>query len=160
EAYYFVPVQLALGLQQSGDYVAALDWFRTVYDYVAPIPQRKIYYGLVLEESFPQLVYVPETWLADDLNPHVIAATRRNAYTRYTVIALVRCLLDYADTEFSRDSADSVPHARVLYEEAQALLDVPELSAGDGCRAAMLKLDVSSAAALWRPRLRMLQQEI
>src|SRR5262249_22377065 len=52
EAYYFVPILLALQLQRSGEYEAALGWFRTVYDYTAPNgDERKIYYGLKAEES-------------------------------------------------------------------------------------------------------------
>src|SRR5262249_54184917 len=53
EAYYFVPAHLALQLQSRGQYTAALDWFRMVYDYSAPADQRKIYYGLTREESLP-----------------------------------------------------------------------------------------------------------
>ena len=33
EAYFFVPILLALQLQQSAQYTAALDWFRSVYDF-------------------------------------------------------------------------------------------------------------------------------
>ena len=33
EAYYFVPLHLALALQSAGQYLAALDCFRTIYDY-------------------------------------------------------------------------------------------------------------------------------
>ena len=35
EAYFFVPMMLADALRQAGEYVAALDWARTVYDYVS-----------------------------------------------------------------------------------------------------------------------------
>src|SRR5205085_9399675 len=35
EAYYFVPLHLALALQSAGHHLAALDCFRTVYDYEA-----------------------------------------------------------------------------------------------------------------------------
>src|SRR5262249_16456041 len=66
-------------------------------------------------------------WLLDPLDPHAIATTRRNAYTRFTILAIARCLLDYADHEFTRDTAESNPVARRLYLRALELLDLPEL---------------------------------
>ena len=36
EVFYFVPLLCALQLQRSGEYVAALDWFQTVYAYHLP----------------------------------------------------------------------------------------------------------------------------
>ena len=60
EAYYFVPVYLANQLQQQGQFTAALDWYRTVYDYSVPEQIRDIYYGLVLEEGPPAAVHAPD----------------------------------------------------------------------------------------------------
>jgi len=131
EAYYFVPVHLALQLQQSGHYAQALDWFRTVYDYSMPrFPedQRKIYHGLRLEESSSWDHQRATDWLLDPLNPHAIASTRRNTYSRFTLLSVARCLLDFADAEFTRDTAESVPRARTLYLTALDLLDQPELT--------------------------------
>lgn len=52
EAYYFVPLHLALALQSAGHHLAAMDCFRTLYDYEAqrgtPSP-RNIYYGLEVD---------------------------------------------------------------------------------------------------------------
>ena len=65
------------------------------------------------------------------LNPHEIVTnpltTRANAYTRFTIMSLVRCCLDFADAEFTRDTAESVPRARLLYLTALELLQSPEL---------------------------------
>ena len=47
EAYFFVPMLLSDALRRAGEYVAALDWARTVYDYASPAGKQKIYYGLV-----------------------------------------------------------------------------------------------------------------
>ncbi|HST21597.1 MAG TPA: neuraminidase-like domain-containing protein [Blastocatellia bacterium] len=127
EAYYFLPMQLALQLQQSGHYTAALDWFRTVYDYSLPPNQRKIYYGLKAEESLGNTFGRAKDWLLDPMNPHAIAATRANSYTRFTLLSIIRCLLDYADNEFTRDTAESVPRARTLYLTALGLLEAKEL---------------------------------
>jgi hypothetical protein len=126
EAYYFVPVQLALQLQSAGQYTCALDWFRTVYDYSRPVDQRKIYYGLVEEESLPNIQQRAEDWLLDPLDPHAIAATRAKAYTRFTLQSIVDCFLAAADADFTRDTSESLARARMLYLTASQLLDAPE----------------------------------
>ena len=143
EAYYFVPIYLALQLQQQRYFPAALNWYRTVYAYnltiiapnqstdpnspnlceTPPEDQPKIYYGLKLEESLSEVYKRAEDWLLDPLNPHLIASSRRNTYTRYTLLSIVRCFLEYADDEFTRDTAESIARARTLYLDALALLD-------------------------------------
>jgi len=128
EAYYFVPIQLALQLQSRGQYPVALNWFRTVYDYSLPVSERKIYHGSKQEESLKKVFQQMDELLRDNLNPHSIAVTRANAYTRYTLLALVRCFLDFADSEFTRDTAESVSNARILYLTALELLDLPDLN--------------------------------
>lgn len=152
EAYYFVPVHLALQLQQRGHYVAALDWFRTVYDYSMPLDQRKIYYGLVQEDN-PLVTYQQvKDWLLDPLNPHAIAETRANTYTRFTLLSLVRCLLEYADAEFTRDTAESVPRARTLYLTALELLDTEWLKQRlDTCDDIIGTLDIDVPDPQWTP---------
>jgi Tc toxin complex TcA C-terminal TcB-binding domain len=128
EAYYFVPMQIALQLQSSGEYEAALGWFRTVYDYTAPQgDKRKIYYGLKQEELVAESYTRPSSWLSDPLNPHAVARTRGNAYTRYTVISIIRCLLEYADSEFAQDTSESLARAQRRYETAADLLETEEL---------------------------------
>jgi hypothetical protein len=127
EAYYFVPVHLALQLQARGHYTEALDWFRTVYDYSMPVDQRKIYYGLKREESLPEVFQRADNWLLDPLDPHSIAETRRNSYTRFTLLSITRCLLAFADSHFTLDTPETVPQARMLYEQVLQLLDTPEL---------------------------------
>ncbi|MGA9772842.1 MAG: neuraminidase-like domain-containing protein [Blastocatellia bacterium] len=141
ERYYFVPIALALQLQKSGQYLAALDWFRLVYAYDLPASQRKIYYALELERdptpNDPKLLYQRNVyWLKDSLNPHDIVVrsytnpntARYDAYTRFVVISLVRCLLDFADTEFTHDTNESLPRARSLYMQALELLNTPEVN--------------------------------
>lgn len=127
EAYYFIPVYVALQLQRRSHYTEALDWFRTVYDYSMPRADRRIYYGLTKEKSLNNSYERAEDWLLDPLNPHSIAATRINSYTRFTLLATVRCFLDYADAEFTRDTAESVPRARILYMTALELLESEDL---------------------------------
>ncbi len=143
EAGYFLPVLFGLQLQQAGDYLEALDWFRCVYDYAAPNAQRKIYPGLVLEETVTSDFQRPEDWLEDPFNPHAIAAMRANAYTRYTLMIIAQCLIAYADSEFARNTVESLPMAQRLYEQAEELLNSPELVQGTSeCDEIMGRLEI------------------
>src|SRR5262249_20397044 len=136
EVFYFVPMQLALQLQQARQFAAALDWFRLVYAYNRPLSQgsngqwnddqRKIYYGLLIEHGISSVYQRTPQWLLDSLNPHAIVATRADAYTRFTLLSLVRCLLDFADAEFTHDTSESNARARSLYISALELLALPE----------------------------------
>lgn len=129
EAYYFVPMLIALDQQQRGQFEAALSWYRSVYDYTNNIAtKRKIFYGLVLEQSITNVYQRPADWLLDPLNPHLIAETRANAYTKYTLMNIVQCMVAYADREFTMDTIETVPRARKLYTEALSLLKVRELN--------------------------------
>ena len=110
EIFYFVPIALALQLQKSGQYLAALDWFRVVYAYDLPADKRKIYYRADAGNDLtpdPELLYRRNVfWLKDSLNPHEIVndsfidpwqsdnprGARHDAYTRFVVISLARCL--------------------------------------------------------------------
>ncbi len=158
EAWYFVPLYLALQLQARGQYMAALDWFRTIYDYSAPLGQRKIYYGLIKEERPDGTPDRPANWLLDPLNPHLIAETRPYTYTRYTLFSLIRCFLGYADAEFTRDTAESVPRARTLYLTALELLaTLQSAQPSESCEAPIEELDawvrpkILSEAPQWLP---------
>ena len=145
EAYRLVPQQLALSLQAAGEYVAALDWLTTVYDYRAPQGRRYIDYGLAIDAGLPEtdIYRHPEDWLLDPLNPHAVALTRRFAYTRFAIASIIRCLNDFADAEFTYDTSESLVHARLLYTTALELCDVPELREGlDACAALIGELKI------------------
>jgi hypothetical protein len=166
EAYYFVPVEIARRLQARGHYTSALDWYRTVYDYTVPAnsksEQRKIFYPLVLEENLHGGYARAQDWLKDPLNPHAIAATRPNTYTRFTILSIVRCLLDYADAEFTQDTAESLPKARVLYMAALEVLDTSELQQFlDGCDKLIAELAIEVRDAfrqIWRDKWQQIQR--
>ena len=128
EILYLVPLALALQLQRSGQYLAALDWIETFYTDHLATAERKIYHGLVLEETIPtRYERNPDNWLRVGLNPHEIATVRGNAHTRFTLMTLARCYLDFADAEFTRDEGESVARARALYQTALTLLALPEM---------------------------------
>jgi hypothetical protein len=146
EAWYFVPAHIALQLQRSGHYREALDWFRLVYDYSATLGQRKIAANLVREQAAGAGFRREANWqwLRDPLNPHRIARTRSNTYTRFTLLAIVRCLLEYAESEYTRDTPESVPLARLLFEMALRLLGDRELvqSYARGCEDVIGELEI------------------
>jgi hypothetical protein len=135
EAYYFVPMLVALDQQKRGQFESALDWYRTVYDYTQNLAtNRKIFYGLVLEETLANVFDRPIDWLLDPLNPHQIAQTRANAYSRYTVMNIAQCLTAFGDREFTMDTTETVPRARQLYTAALDLLQLNELNVRpNGC---------------------------
>jgi hypothetical protein len=144
EAHYFVPISAALQLQKGGEHLAALDWFRLVYDYTLPSRQRKLL-GLALAQNVENKFQREDEhdWLLDPLNPHAIARTRRNAYVRYTLLSIIKCLLDYGDSEFTQDTAESLPRARELYMMALRLLYEDELKpVSETCEGVLQDLEI------------------
>ena len=125
EMLYFVPIEIANRLREAGAYQSALDWCRLAYDYSAPTARRIVSQKLLDNRILHPSVY--EGWLQDTLNPHAIAETRTNAYLKYTILLICSCLVDWADAEFSRADAESLPEARELYERALDLLNLPEV---------------------------------
>src|SRR5205814_1016916 len=67
-------------------------------------------------------------WLRDPASPHAMAATRPGVRLRGTLLLIVRCLLAFADAEFTVDAREAIARARILYETALGLLARPELN--------------------------------
>ncbi|MGL5942561.1 MAG: neuraminidase-like domain-containing protein [Waterburya sp.] len=128
EVFYFVPLLLAQHLERSGEYLAALDWYKAVYAYTLPT-NRKVYKGLMLEENTPNEFAKTDEWLLADFNPHKIAQTRKNIYTRFTIRSLAQCLIAFADDQFTQQTVESLPQARARYLEALDLLNLEEMRA-------------------------------
>jgi len=143
EAWYAGRVAIGLSLHRSRDHEAALDCFRTVFDDLAAPGKRKIDPSLVTEEALSETFKRAADWLRDPLDPHAIAATRRNTRTRFVRIAILRCQLDWADEAFGRDTPESLPVARRLYQDVLDGLASPELSQGisPSCEAVIGTLD-------------------
>lgn len=123
EAYYFVPLQLMIQLQASGQYITCLDWLRTVYDYTQPASSALVYSGLRPPTQVARRVQRFLDLLQDPLDAQRIALTHPAALIRFALQNGISCFLAYADAEFSRDTAESVPRARSLYINASRLLD-------------------------------------
>ncbi len=147
EAYYFVPMYLGAALDKCGQYTAALDFYRTVYDYSMPVSVRDIYYEFEEESKLSSVTQRSTDWLLDPLDPHLIAAARRYSYKRYTVLCIVQCLCDFGDSRFTYDTPESDAEARTLYMTALDLLalDIFDQSSRP-CDGLSISLPQSSAA--------------
>ncbi len=150
EAFYFFPILVALTLQQMREFVSALDWLRLTYDFTLSSTQRLLK-GLAahktnandFQRDDPQVQGDEYDWLLDPLNPHSIAQTRKNTYLRFTQLSVIKCLLDYADAEYTTDTSESVPRARELYMTALALLYENELKpVGETCEGVRGELEI------------------
>ena len=129
EVFFDVPITIALHLQQAGQFEIALAWYRLVYALDLTPDRRRIYPLLNDERNITNNYNQTSQWLLDaSLNPHQFARQRANAYTRFTLLSIVRCLLSFADSEFTTDSFESLPRARSLYINAREVLDMPELT--------------------------------
>lgn len=149
EGYYHVPMLIALDQQKRGQFQSSLSWYRSVYDYTNVNElKRKIFYGLVLEENIVNSYAHSADWLLDPLNPHLIALTRANSYTKYTITNIIQCLMGYGDREFTIDTIETVPTARKLYTHALELLKVKELKTKDDPCASSATNCVNSAVTL------------
>jgi len=133
EAYHGVPIYMALNLQSNGFYEEALSWYREVFDFNTDFKSNnsfsKIDYLLTLNSStnVSNNFNRAEGWLSDPLDPHGIAGGRKDTYTTYVVQQIIRCLVEYADTEFTVDNVESNERARRLYEKALQLFETKEL---------------------------------
>jgi hypothetical protein len=127
EATYLVPLQIGLSLQRAGQYLAALDWLRTVYAYDQGPDARVVFHGFRLDAAGQPVLSRPVRWLLDEeLNPHRLAVGRPNLHLASTLSAVARCLVDFADAEYTQDTPESRPGARALYLSALAVLDTAE----------------------------------
>jgi hypothetical protein len=128
EAYYALPILLAQELTRSRNYELALHYYRLVYDYTR-LPngtlasdERIVYPALISSNGSTYSEPTVMAWLINPNNPYTLAGLRSNAHLDYVVMSVVRCLLAYADTEFTADTSESVDRARSLYELAARLL--------------------------------------
>ena len=171
EIFWLVPMALAAKLQEAGQFATALDWYQRAYAYHLPQANRKIYHGLTVEEDTDSNYdRVPE-WTIAELNPHVFAIERRNCYTRATIMAIAGCFNAFADAEFARNTVTANARARMLYETAADLLDLPEGRAETGpnipfpanpvqeslvqhARASLTKIHTASTSPAPRPSAR------
>lgn len=131
EASYFVPVIVAMRLHQAGEYDSSLEWFRLAVDWALGTEQAIDFSPFLFRHSKVTAAFnVTDDWLRDPLHPHLIAATRPRAYARFTYFSIIRCLLDYADAEYT---GENVAKAKRLYKQALDLLRARIFQIVDAC---------------------------
>jgi hypothetical protein len=126
ETYWAVPMLLAQRLQSAGDFQSALDWFWILYPYDLDT-HISCYDVLNTEQPFRPDLTIPPQWTSM-LDPFALVANRPTPYTRYTLMSIIRCHIDFADAEFSRETDESIANARTLYVNARRLLNAPALA--------------------------------
>jgi hypothetical protein len=139
EIFWAVPMLVGERLHASGQYQAALDWLWVAFPYNTSGPVSS--YNLINTElatptasAVPaELTFGPD-WTAD-LNPFQLVRSGSSPYPyrpytwiRSTLLAIISCLADYADSEFSMSTGESLGHARNLYGTAAGLLAHPSLT--------------------------------
>jgi Tc toxin complex TcA C-terminal TcB-binding domain/F5/8 type C domain len=125
EYYHFIPLVAASYLSQNRYFREADAWLRLLYNPLdqglsgsGPIVYRNLNVGGSSGYEFRDSL----AWLRDPFNPYLIARTRQGAFLRQAIYQYVENLLDWADAEFARDSAEAINRARELYELAEEVL--------------------------------------
>lgn len=155
EAFFFIPMHIGNQLVSSEDYIEALDWMKTVYDYsqeetdFRQNSERKIYYGLIEELSQTNTYKKSANWLLDPLNPHRIAESRTLVYNKYVILSLVQAILTYADSLYTIDTAETIPKARQLYDTALELLKLIKYQPGD-CQKKIGSIEITIQDPYWK----------
>ncbi len=124
----YFPLLAAFALNKSEDYASAHDWYRLLYD---PTKSGNDRYVFDFDAHFNGNLSQTESWINGLLDPNEIAHRREGVMLRNVIIMMVKNLLDWADHEFALATASSLDRARLLYEQAQEILNSPDL--GDHC---------------------------
>lgn len=159
EAYFFLPLQIALSLHKKQRFSDALLWFRSVFDFQLSGRSRRLAYTLSKEASSASNLGRPNDWVIDPLNPH--GTHRSNKYTSFTVQNISRCLLDYADSEFTNDTSESIARAKNLYASALDLIqsELPP-QAIDRCQALIDSITFEAEDASLQPYYQHLENRL
>jgi len=147
EIYLHFPLLAAWALNRSGEYAAAHDWYRRLYDPMRPRGQRHVFpFG----QHFNDDAIRSEQWWDDVLDPRQIAERRTGVYLRHAILAMVKNLLDWADHEYALARPESIDRARELYDLARRVLQAPDLA--DRCGRAIRELELDIVTGV-RPEI-------
>jgi hypothetical protein len=148
EYYLFLPLAAASSLSQNQHFHEADSWLRLLYN-----PLRSavgggpiIYQNLIGDGSAGYEFRDSLAWLRDPFNPYLIAKTRQGVFLRHAIYRYAENVLEWADAEFARDSAEAINRARELYELADDLLargDVPQDPYGTAWRDLLDKVQMT-----------------
>ncbi|MBO0868514.1 MAG: hypothetical protein J2P15_08105 [Micromonosporaceae bacterium] len=129
EVFWATPMLIAQRLHADGAYQAALDWLWHVFPYTELKPVSmydKVNNELEIDAAKPDLTFnlALQDWAT--FGPYAVINTpgrpRPYPHLRATLLAIISCLLDYADSEFGAGTDEAVAHADNLYHTAQQLL--------------------------------------
>ena len=140
EVFWVVPMLIGGLLTDQGHYADALQWYRLVFRYTNPVDppyapsictQVNQDYKLSVAASPPQLP-APQLganiW-AVKLDPFALTtapdAPRPVPYLRATLLAIISCLRQYADAQFTSGTDESLARAREMYLDARDLTSHP-----------------------------------
>ncbi len=142
EAYLHFPLLMAEKLRDSGNFEHSLKWYAQIYDFNRS-ENREIYQGLKNSVAFSSFSK-NQDWLKDPLHPHALGSTRYMAYQTYIVNGISQCLIAYADSEFTKDTAESIAKARELYKEAlEALKTFQDVKTQSDCEVKISALSIT-----------------
>ena len=127
EAFWVVPMLLAQRLQSAGDFAAALDWYWLLYPYDVDHPVS-IYDPINHRDGVRPRPDLPVELDATAEPVHARRPPPRAVHPG-TLLAIIRCHVEYADAEFTRETDESVANARGLYLTALRLLTPSALRA-------------------------------
>src|SRR5262249_43581607 len=86
--------------------------------------------------------------ICEPLDANSVGRRRAGSYGRFTLSSMVRLLVEYADSEYSLATAESIPRARELYLSALGLLRThPYAAALDSCQRLIDELLAELAAS-------------
>jgi hypothetical protein len=128
EVFWVVPMLVAQRLHADGNHQAALDWLWTTFPYTDPHPIS--IYQVINDELVTDVAQGPDLTLLDwtAFDPFALIAGRPYPHLRATLLAIISCLLDFADSEFATETGESIAHARNLYRTAAGLLTHPRFT--------------------------------
>lgn len=126
------PLTAGLLLNRNGQFAAAHEWYQLLYDPVTGTAAEifKQFIGDVTKER------TGTRWLSAPFDPIAIANRRPGVWLRYTIIAMVRNLIDWADDDFARGLPDTYQRAEERYELARKVLGAQALE--NDCEAIVL----------------------
>ncbi len=152
ELFYHVPMLIANQLNQDQQFEEAQQWYHYIFNPMDRVtegvdtPQHFWQFKPFFEEydldSVNDLMYALsysgtdtqtlnkkeeaeaqiEAWKADPFEPHTIAALRKVAYMKNTVLKYIDNLIDWGDSLFKRDTIESINEATQLYILAYKLM--------------------------------------
>lgn len=140
EAFWAVPILIGGLLADQGRYQAALGWYSLLYPYAdlkhVPSVYSRITAELTGAAVTPQLgddIWHTDVNVFTGLQPDPFSLTldpakRPAPFLRATLLAIVSCLLSFADAQFTAGTDESLPQARQLYLDARDLASHPCLT--------------------------------